>query len=315
VNRIWVFLGSTLLILLSILGTVLTEYWKLVETDSRYLISAAAAALFFMLGLVLLPPFSRLGHKLSFIRAFQVTLGLSVLYVGMASAISSTELNKVLNAKSRCESVVSVLARDAMNDFFSIAQDSCRLRMLQATLSGMPIEDAEKRVMHVARLLHAQNRLNDTTLVTLLGMDSHLEKKREPSLHSSLDELETELALIDLYTVQDLFSTKTTAQNIENLRMQKLIELSTLGKTLGILIAHYQSALADYRKILANPDNHVLDSGEISLVESRTQSLRTGFNRVIKRWDLLAKLNSLHLDETYPDLYLKVKEQVNLGEI
>lgn len=237
-----------------------------------------------------------------------------------------TPLNQILNTGARCESLLLPMIEfqfDVHRAYFE-AQDSCRLRMFLGTLKTLSLMEGEDRIVQAAKYLQSESRLNETALVLLMANYSQIQEKRflgesgsSPlsTLQNLFAVMEAEVLLISVYNVKSL-EEENLEPNSEAQKLRKIVELSTLGKTLHLVVAKVEDTLKLYDEISAEATSSPSSYGpELSLLEIRANKLRNAVNGVIKRWGLRIKLESLHAMETYPQRYGKLLTDVSFEPI
>jgi hypothetical protein len=313
------YFGALFSFALALAAFAIFDYGRLENSSSQY-IFLAATILFFVSAIILFFV-KREGISRSLKFAFYLAAILAAGDFGYLKWKSQNALNKALNAKICCESIFADLFVDSFDGFTHKVQDTCRLRKLHEVLATLGLDSAEDRVILVTKLLQNQNRLNETSLVVMLSTYSGLESKRnekdaDHSLANNVGKefslLEGDLLVLQVYEVKPLFGAKLSP-NMEIPRVKKMLELSMLGKTLTIMIERTRKDLGFFEALSKQkPSDAHLDSGELSLLEIRAQKLKEGYNRVIEHWNLPAQLESLNINQTYPNEYEKVRSDIDV---
>jgi hypothetical protein len=305
------FLGAAFFLVTAVGLYALFEYWKLFDPNNRYIFAGFGAGFSLFFSVILFESLGEMSVGKSIQGAIMVTL---LLWAGLFTLLtlhSRTPLNRILNTGTRCESLLLPLVEfrfDVYRAYFE-AQDRCRLRMFLGTLKTLSLVEGEDRIVQVAKYLQSESRLNETELVLLMANYSQIQEKRflgesgaspMSTLQNLFAVMEAEVSLIAVYNVKSL-EEEDLEPNSEAQKLRKIVELSTLGKTLHLVVAKVEDTLKRYEEMSSEATSRPLVYGpELSLLEIRAKKLRSAVNGVIKRWGLRNKLESLHVLETYP---------------
>jgi hypothetical protein len=309
------YFGAVVFLILAVSSFGLFEYWKLLEADSRYLGAGVASIVALYLSIILFLPTWRLTLRERMTWSTTIVILLSMAEGGFLKWKSESDLNKLLHARGRCESSLVSLVGNRFDGSLETAQNVCTLRILHDSLATTASGTGEEELLSVAKLLRYEGRLDETAFVLILSFYATLESKRaDHSETSALDVLKNEFNFVegsvpffDIYQVREFFD-GTVGITMERNRMKKLIELSTLGKTLGVFISRTRGATEGYQDLLKG--SMKLESGELTLLGLRSQRLKDSYNRIVSNWKLLETLESLNLKDTYPEQYQKVLREV-----
>ena len=311
--------AATFTLVVAVAGFALFEYWKLLESDYRFAYGGILAVLALFGSLYLFFPAKEYAWKRWCKGASVFVIFLIACEILFLKVKGRSDLNQVLNAKGRCESVFVEIFGSDSDGMFRAAQNACSLRMLQDRLQVWSLSDGEEKLGLVGRLLDNANRLDETALVVLLSDYSALENKRIESVHHDLPEealkdelsvVEGSLVLLEIYHPKALFE-NGTATMMEAARVKKMVELSTLGKTFGIFLARARGAIEAYSLLgRSRAKNPQFDSGEYTLLGMRVQKLKDSLSRIQTSWNLPAKLDGLNVKDTFPEQYQKVRADI-----
>jgi hypothetical protein len=314
---------ASLFLLFSIVCFCFFEYWKLLQGDSQYLLAAAACAGSFWIGTFLAFPIKSQGIKPCLAVAASVTLivmGSEYLFLRIRS---QNDLNRVLAARGRCDSVIVELFPDGLNGTLAAAKTACILRILQIRLAELPSpEKGERTLTDIAGILDHEDQLTETVLVLLLSYQSNFETKQlekldlKPKtpidhLRANLSLVEAEIALLSIYRVKP-FRVRESDPAYDALRTKKILELSVLGRTLGVVAAREQS-VSEMHEDLKQSASIPGEVSELILLQTRVYRSKESLQRVIKRWNLMSVLNDLDIEDIYPDEYNKVLKDISVG--
>jgi hypothetical protein len=311
--------GAFVFFAISIMSFVSFEYWKLLDTDSKYTYAGVVSAISFLVGLLL--AISNGQVRIS----DNLRLGLSITLILVGAEFSflqwkaTSPLNHVLHARGRCESFLAGMLGNHFDDVLKNAQNTCTLRLLHDYLGTVPTNEGEEQVLAVEKLLASESRLNETALVVFLSFYSNLEEKliEKSGAQEPLDTLKNEFSfaegaipILEVYHLKDLFEGEMSS-DMESTRMKKLLELSTLGKTLGVFFGRARGAVEAFGVLTKARDHGAkFEAGELTLLGIRAGHIQEGYNRIVSEWQMAKRLQDLNLQDTYPEQYQKVLKEV-----
>jgi hypothetical protein len=313
---------ATLLLLLAITGYGYFEYSKLISDNSAsVLLSYLSVALLFASAFLFLPVTTK-PLKECLTKALLITVFIGLSIFGFLKWKSRSELNHVLNAKGHCESVMVELFKHRFQGAWKNAQNICTLRYLKDQIHQEAIAGGQSEIITVGSLLESENRMNETAFVLLLSFYANLESEQNEktpvngnllfkAATAEFNLLEGVLPLFEIYQVRATY--EEDGGDSEATRMQKLVELSTLAKTLSVFLAKEKrgdQTVAALERRSQVPNVPALPAGELTLLEVRMQNIHERFAHVRKRWNLTGILESLNVKQNYASEYQRVRAEV-----
>jgi hypothetical protein len=314
---------ATLLLVLAVGAFGYFEYSKLISDYPATVLVSYFSVIFLFGSAFLFLPVTTRPLRECLTKALLITAFIGISIFGFLKWKSQSELNQVLHAKGRCESVMVELFKHRFQGAWKNAQNVCTLRLLKDQLQQEPFEQGQSDIIKVGSLLESENRMNETALVLLLSFYANLESEQNDKTpvnknHSleaakaTANLLEGVLPLFETYQVRATY--EEDGGDNEATRMQKLLELSTLAKTLSVFLAKEKfgdAAVDTIAKHSGVPSLSALPTGELTLLQVRMQTIHERFARVKIRWNLRGILESLNLKRTYPGEYQRVQADVD----
>ena len=242
-------------------------------------------------------------------------------YTAYLKLRAGRELPRLVNSGLHCESLLLPLLHYPLDQFTTLAnRNLCTLGFLEKKLSTESETSAENLLFKMPALLADTSVLEETTLAILLSFlhEVHARDSKPQVAVTALEELKNsfdlvdgDLTLLESYKLREnwILASRLT---IENSRIKKALEISTLGKILNSFFAELGPKLdrAKDPKLQAGPLPD--GAGQITLLDIRGIKIKTRCKKLLNKWDLPTQLAGLKLEDTYPEAYRGILKNVTV---